>query len=317
MRLRDLDGDGSCELIVGNSEINRVYRYRAADGNWELAEYGLPEGCPLVTRDGRDAGFRFVDVDGDGDLDVIFSNEQKFALYEFESMEKGWSETALKGKRGDPGAIPMIVRSKTNNGAWFHSGHLWVQNEDTNRLPDLVDRMAFRDMLKAGVKKVSQPDKSKLVPIGAAKVDITPDYPIRLSGYGSRSSEATKAVHKIWAKAIAIGGDAQPGGDGAAGPAVIVNVENCGVAANIVEKVAERLKKLHGLTRERLVVCSTHSHTAPQLNGFAPFIFATPLSPAEQKHIDRYTAELTTKIVEVAGKATRCAKAGANVVGGR
>ena len=307
-RLRDLDGDGNCELIVSNVSVNWVYSYSSRDRRWNKVEYGLPDKCRVVTDLGHDTGLRLHDIDADGDLDALISNEQQFGLYLFQSIEKGWSETALKGRRGDAGAIPMIARGKTNNGAWFHSGKLWVQNEETSRLPDLVDRMAFRDMLKAAEKDEAQREE-KLVPIGAAKVDITPDYPIRLSGYGSRASEATKAAQKIWAKAVAIGGDKKAGVD-AAGPAVIVNVENCGVVASIVDEVAKRLKERHGVGRERLVVCSTHSHTAPQINGFAPFIFAAPLAPQEQKHIDRYTGELTEKIVEVVGKALAARRPG-------
>src|SRR5205085_1241837 len=35
-----------------------------------------------------------------------------------------------------------------NNGFWVHSRSLWWQNEDTAKLPDLVDRRSFNDMLK-------------------------------------------------------------------------------------------------------------------------------------------------------------------------
>ena len=42
----------------------------------------------------------------------------------------------------------LIVRGATNNGAWFHSKHLWVQNEDTAKMPNLVDRRSFEDLLK-------------------------------------------------------------------------------------------------------------------------------------------------------------------------
>ena len=44
-------------------------------------------------------------------------------------------------------------------------------------------------------------------PIGVARIDFTPDYPIRLSGYAVRKTEATNVVQKLWAKAIAIGSD--------------------------------------------------------------------------------------------------------------
>ena len=46
-----------------------------------------------------------------------------------------------------------------------------------------------------------------VIPVGVSEVDITPDYPIRLSGYGSRRTESDGIIQRIWAKALAIGGD--------------------------------------------------------------------------------------------------------------
>ena len=44
--------------------------------------------------------------------------------------------------------LPKIVRDGTNNGFFVHSRHLWWQNEDTAKLPNLVDRRSFNDLLK-------------------------------------------------------------------------------------------------------------------------------------------------------------------------
>ena len=38
--------------------------------------------------------------------------------------------------------------------------------------------------------------------VGVAKVDITPDYPIRLAGYGFRRAESEGVIQKIWAKVL-------------------------------------------------------------------------------------------------------------------
>ena len=48
-----------------------------------------------------DAGLRFFDINEDGHDDVIFSNEERYSLHLFTSMQKGWSEQVLAGKRGD------------------------------------------------------------------------------------------------------------------------------------------------------------------------------------------------------------------------
>lgn len=146
VRLRDLDGDGRCELIAGGSQQG-IFRWHPADRTWRRLPFGLPPRTAIVDREGNDAGLRFVDVDGDGRDDVIFSNEQHYSLHLYTSLHKGWSRQIRSGSRRDSDAIPMIVRLGTNNGAWFARRHMWVQNEDTHRLPDGVERRSFADLL--------------------------------------------------------------------------------------------------------------------------------------------------------------------------
>lgn len=114
----------------------------------------LPPNVRYLDDQHRDAGLRFVDVNEDGFEDIIFSNGERYSLHLWSKDEEKWSVAVIEGERGKDGGvgpvIPMIVRPDgTNNGAWFHSRHMWVQNEDTNRLPDLVDRLSFDDMLQS------------------------------------------------------------------------------------------------------------------------------------------------------------------------
>ncbi len=97
---------------------------------------------------GRDAGLRFVDLDEDGHDDVVFSNDQDFGIYLYEPSELRWTRKVMAGKAGSDGALPKIVRDGTNNGFFVHSRHLWWQNEDTAKLPNLVDRRSFNELLK-------------------------------------------------------------------------------------------------------------------------------------------------------------------------
>lgn len=93
-----------------------------------------------------------ADLDGDGKLDIIFSNEKEFGIYLFKDMKSGWSRKVLAGKRGDADALPMISRNGTNNGFWVHSGQLWWSNEDTVNLKDHVDRRSIKELLKKAPK---------------------------------------------------------------------------------------------------------------------------------------------------------------------
>jgi putative membrane-bound dehydrogenase-like protein len=160
-RLRDATNDGTCELLVGND----VYAW---SGGWKKQSWGLPKGTAIVDREGRDAGLRFVDVNADGYDDVVFSNDERYSVHLFLPRpnalrafpEMGWSRPAASGRRGDPGEIPPIVRQGTNNGAWFHSGKMWVQNEDTTKLPDHCDQRTYRELMVGYLPPALAPDPS-------------------------------------------------------------------------------------------------------------------------------------------------------------
>jgi len=147
VRLRDINGDGSCEVLVSNPSQNALFVWNAATNSWQQHSAQMPEGAMFVDAQGRDAGLRMVDVNGDGHDDVLFSNEERYSLHLYDSFETTWDRLVKKGPRRDGRALPMIVRGGTNNGAWFANKHLWVQNEDTSRLPDLVQRESFDAML--------------------------------------------------------------------------------------------------------------------------------------------------------------------------
>src|SRR2546423_6740851 len=84
--------------------------------------------------------------------------------------------------------------------------------------------------------------------IGVAKIDITPAYPIRLSGYAVRKTESEGVAQHLWAKALAIGSDKEK-------PAILLTVDNTGVPASIRNEVAERLWKKKSIPSERIALC--------------------------------------------------------------
>jgi putative membrane-bound dehydrogenase-like protein len=169
VRFRDVDNDGRCELIVSNDKQNRILSWSAEEKSWMKLPFALPADTPIVDEQGRDNGLRFVDINEDGYADVIFSNKERYAAHLFIAVPKphlgwdrGWSFKISGGKRGDSGDIPAIVRggSSPNNGAWFHSKHLWVQNEDTAHLPDHVDRRSFTQLLMGTESPPKSPEES-------------------------------------------------------------------------------------------------------------------------------------------------------------
>lgn len=127
---------------------------------------------------------------------------------------------------------------------------------------------------------------------GAAVVDITPDYPVRLSGYGSRRAPHTGVEQRIFAKALALGDDET-------GAAVLVTVDNCGVPASMRAEVLRRLQADTSVREARFAICSSHTHCAPMLIGVLPNLFSMDIPAEHLPAIERYTAELTDHLEQV------------------
>ena len=86
--------------------------------------------------------------------------------------------------------------------------------------------------------------------VGLAKVDITPDYNIRLSGFAGRLTESVGVRDHIFARAMAI--RASNGGE----PVVLVTVDSIGVPLHVRNEVAQRLLAKKKIANERFAsVC--------------------------------------------------------------
>jgi hypothetical protein len=141
-------------------------------------------------------------------------------------------------------------------------------------------------------------DRDEPVPVGTAVVDVTPSYPIRLMGYGSRKTESEGVASPLKVRALAIGGDAS--GESDEGPAVLVAVDNCHVGTFMTDELIRRLKAKAKIRPERLVTCATHTHCAPALASGIDFIFGAPIPPDQKERIERYTKELIDAMEQAA-----------------
>lgn len=131
---------------------------------------------------------------------------------------------------------------------------------------------------------------------GAAVVDITPSYPVRLSGYAARKTESEGVAQPIYAKALALRW-------GTGKPALLVTVDNCGVPGAVRDELAQRLSSKRGLEAPRLSVCSTHTHSAPCLSGYLPNLFNPPPTPEQIERIEKYTTGLIDSLETISLKA--------------
>jgi neutral ceramidase len=127
---------------------------------------------------------------------------------------------------------------------------------------------------------------------GMAKVNITPDDPVRLSGYGSRTTAHEGVEMPLYAKALALTWSDDP-------PVVMLTVDNCGVPAAMRSEVLKRVNQAGWkLADERFSLHSSHTHCAPALPGMLPFLFSQPMSPAEEGKVQQYGIFLIAKMTD-------------------
>ncbi|MGA2064359.1 MAG: neutral/alkaline non-lysosomal ceramidase N-terminal domain-containing protein [Thermoguttaceae bacterium] len=128
---------------------------------------------------------------------------------------------------------------------------------------------------------------AQTAPIGVAKIDITPDCPVRLYGYDEYTFESQDVAGRLKAAALAIGGDE---GDGSA---VILTVDNGAVPAEMRAEVLRRVQARATLKPERFMLCSAHIHSGPNLQEM------DSTSGVQHEHLVQYRKELLDRMERV------------------
>jgi hypothetical protein len=131
---------------------------------------------------------------------------------------------------------------------------------------------------------------------GVGRADITPNGSIWLSGYAARTHASEGALHKLWAKALAIE-------SGAGQRIVIVTTDVVGIPRSVADDVAARVEKQYGIKRSQVLLNASHTHTGPyiwsNLNNLTVF-------PAdEQEKLVAYARKFADDIVSAIGAAVR------------
>ncbi len=129
---------------------------------------------------------------------------------------------------------------------------------------------------------------------GVGRVNITPDGPIWMTGYASRTHPSTGVLQPLWAKALAIE-------DAKGSKVVIVTTDLIGLPRSITDVVSARILKDHGLDRARLLFNSSHTHTGPLVRGNLITMF--DLNPQDLAKVEEYGQKLTDQLVQVVAAA--------------
>lgn len=149
--LHDFDHDGIEEKLISRPDVNEIQRRDSTSKTWEKADYALPEGVRLVDEAGNDAGLRFVDLNGDGFDDILFSNAQNFAVYLWTKDVKpelgwtrGWSQFVRSGERtGAASEPPSMVGAKVRT----ENGQLVITRPARDGKPSTVERRSLKELI--------------------------------------------------------------------------------------------------------------------------------------------------------------------------
>src|SRR5258707_11763744 len=94
---------------------------------------------------------------------------------------------------------------------------------------------------------------------GLATVKITPEKPVPMAGYASRTKPFEKVEQDIYAKALALE-------DREGHRAVLVTTDLLGLSRAVAEPVCERIQQATKLARSNILLNSAHTHSAPTLS---------------------------------------------------
>ncbi|HMF12456.1 MAG TPA: PVC-type heme-binding CxxCH protein, partial [Gemmataceae bacterium] len=159
--------------VAATAKEERILGWVGDGTTYGELKFSLPAGASFKA-DNYDTGLRFIDLDGDGNDDIVFSNEREYGIYLFTDMEHGWSRKVMAGKQGEPGALPPIAINGKNNGFFVHGRSLYWQNENTNLLKDHVDRRSFNELLKDVEPQAKSPEAS------LKSIQVKPGFAVEL-----------------------------------------------------------------------------------------------------------------------------------------
>jgi len=131
---------------------------------------------------------------------------------------------------------------------------------------------------------------------GLAQVTITPKDPMWMAGYGGRDHPSEGKLTDLRAKALVLE-DAQ------GQRAVLVTMDLIGTDRGLMQTVCGQIEKQHGLRREQIALCASHTHSGPALSGNLSPLHYLVVDRQQQHFIESYTAELEERLVEVVANA--------------
>ncbi len=162
--LHDFDHDGTQERILAVGGTNQIQKWSAAKSAWEDAGYRLPDGVKPVDEQGREAGLRFIDLNGDGFDDILFSGPTKYSVHLWTKnvrpelgWTRGWSQFVRAGARtGAKSEPPSLVDADVR----LENGFVVVTHRATPTKPASVERLSAAGLIAFDMPPPKSPEEA-------------------------------------------------------------------------------------------------------------------------------------------------------------
>ena len=113
-----------------------------------------------------------------------------------------------------------------------------------------------------------------------------------MAGYASRKKPSEGVIQELYAKALALE-------DQTGKRVVLVTSDLLGFPAAVSHNIAERAEKQYHLTRDQLLLSSSHTHCGPVIGKMLGTMY--PMNPQQWADVEAYTSDLEDKIVTLVG----------------
>jgi hypothetical protein len=128
---------------------------------------------------------------------------------------------------------------------------------------------------------------------GTARVKITPTGPVWMSGY-PRDRPAEGTLQDLWAKALALE-------DAGGRRALLITMDLIGLDRATAQQVCAQITARHGLKRDQIALCASHTHCGPVIGRNLEGMFA--LDEVQGRRVEEYTRQLAARLVALGGEA--------------
>lgn len=124
---------------------------------------------------------------------------------------------------------------------------------------------------------------------GFAKISITPEQPMWMSGYASRKGPATGTETDLWAK-VAVFEDA------AGKKVVLVTLDLVGIDRELSLTIRQAIEKKLNISREQVALACSHTHCGPVVGNTLRSMYF--LEAEHEQKVKDYTAKLPDRILK-------------------